>query len=233
MIQYKQMDKAAVFYDLIAGFLLTINISAPTWGRKFDKWLGKWLPRSDDAVNPLRLRTFLLNVFVTLLMLLILISYAISKDISASAPFQWSTVGLFLIGVIVGIFTIFILSLGIQWARRAYGRRQGTTKYDLDKPIFSSPTSQQDANLLTMIWPFSMILGMITLLLLRFATGARIFLAPIILTFVLTISILPTVMLSSRFFTNYLTTNPAKPHYALARIGLIIFVISKIVYFII
>lgn len=227
------MDKVAVFFDLISGFLVTIDIAAPSWGQKFSRWLGKQLPRSDDTVNPLRLRTFLQNVFMTFLALLILISYAISKDISAGAPFQWSTVGLFLIGVIVGIFTIFILSIGIQWARRVYCRRHGATEYELDNPIFSSPTSQQDANLLTMIWPFFIVLGMLTLLLLRFATGTRMFLAPITLTLVLTIFILPTVMLSSRFFTNYIVANPEKPHYALARIGLIIFVISKIIYLVI
>lgn len=227
------MDKVAIFYDLISGFLVAIDVAAPSLGQNIGKWLMRRLPRPDDTVNPLRARTFLLNLFLTLLPLSILVSFAISKDTSAGATFQWSTVGLFVLGVIIGVLVISMLSLAILWLRRAYTRRHGTITFVLDTPIFSSHTSAQDATLLGVIWSFFLILGTLALLLLRFATGTRVFLAAPILTFVLTVWVLPTAMLWNRSFTNYVAANPEKPYYALARIGLLIFVISKIIYLII
>jgi hypothetical protein len=226
------MDKVAVFYDLISGFLVAIDIAAPSLGQKFGKWLMKRLPRPDDTINPLQARTLLLTLFLALLPLLVLISFAVSKDIGADNTFHWSTVGLFILGVIFGVTFILIVSFVSLWIRRAYARRHGTTAFVLDTPIFSSPTSEQDAALLGMIWPFFLVLGILALLLLRFATGTRVILAGPILTFVLTLWVFPTAMLWNRSFANYVTANPEKPEYALARIGLLIFIISKIVYLI-
>jgi hypothetical protein len=224
------MDKVAIFFDLLSGFLVTIDVAAPSWGQKTGSWLMRQLPGSDDTVNPLRPRTFLVNLFLTLLLLSILIFFAIAKDTSAGTTFSWSTVVLFYLGICVGVIIISMLSLAVFWLRRRYTRRHGTTKFVLDKPVFSSPTSAQDATLLAVIWSIFLILGALALFLLRFATGTRVFLAGPILTFVLTLWVLPTAMLSNRSFVNYVTANPEKPHYALARIGLLIFVISKIVY---
>ena len=224
------MDKVAVFYDLIAGFLVAIDVAAPSFGQSIGKWLIGQLPRPDDTVNALRVKTFLLNLFLTLLPLSILISFAISKDISAGATFSWSTVGLFALGVIAGVTVIFVVSLASLWLRRTYNRRHGTTTFVLDTAIFSSPTSAQDATLLGVIWSFFLIFGTFALLLLRFATATRVFLAAPILTFVLTVWVLPTAMLWNRSFVKYVAANPEKPHYALARIGLLVFVISKVVY---
>jgi hypothetical protein len=145
------MDKVAAVYDLIAGLLVAIDVVAPSWGQTAGKWLIEKLPRLDDTVNPLKVRTFLVNLFLTILTLVILISFAMSKDIRVGTPFPWSTVGLFVIGVIIGVIFIFVLSLVILGLRRIWNRRHGTTTYMLNKPIFSSSISAQDATLLGMI----------------------------------------------------------------------------------
>ncbi len=227
------MDKLAIIYDLISGLLVSIDIIAPSLGQSMGKWLIRRLPESDDAVNPLKFRTFSLNLFLTLLPLSILVSFAIAKDMGTGATFQWSMVGLFSLGVIVGVPVVSILSLVILWLRRIYNRRRQTTTFVLDTPIFSPRTSAQDATLLALIWTFSLILGTLTLLLLRFATGENVFLAAPILTFVFTVWFLSTAMLWNRSFAKYISANPEKPYYTLARIGLLIFVLSKIVYLII
>lgn len=226
------MDKVAICFDLLSGFLVAVDIAAPSWGQKIGKWLMRRLPGPNDTINPLQARTLLATLFLTLLTLLILISFAISKDLGAGTTFQWSMVGLFILGVISGIIFILIVAVVILWLRRTYARRHATTTFVLDTPIFSSPTSKQDADLLRRIWPFFLILGILALLLLRFATEARVFLAGPILTFILTVWVFPTAMLWSQSFTNYVTSNPEKPGYALARIGLLIFIISKVVHLI-
>lgn len=227
------MEKVAVFWDLISGLLVAIDVAAPSWGKSVGEWLIRQLPSPEDTVNPLRIRTFRLNLFLTLLPLSILISFTISKDTSAGATFPWSTLCLFVLGVIIGVIVIFMLSLATLWLRRTYNRRHGTTTYVMDTPIFSSSTSAQDATLLGVMWSFFLISGTLALFLLRFATGTRVFLAAPILTFVLTVWILPTAMLWNRSFTKYVAANPEKPYYALARIGLLVFVISKIIYLIV
>jgi len=226
------MDKVAAVYDLIAGLLVAIDVVAPSRGQTAGKWLIERLPRLDDTVNPLKVRTFLVNLFLTILTLVILTSFAISKDMRAGTPFPWSTVGLFVIGVVISVIFISVLSLIILGLRGIWNRRHGTTTYVLNKPIFSSPTTAQDATLLGMLWLSFLILGVLALLLLRFATGTRTFLAPPILTFVLTCWVLPTAMLGNRLFVKYVASNPEKPYYALARIGLLIFIISKFIYII-
>ena len=227
------MDKVAVFFDLISGLLVAIDVAAPSWGKRAGEWLIRQLPNLDDTVNPLRRRTFLLNLFLTLLPLSILISFAISKDVSAGAAFPWSTVGLFALGVIIGVVVISVLSLAILVLRRMYNRRHGTTDYVLDRPIFSSPTSAQDASFLGVMWAFFLILGTLALLLLRFAADTRVFLAAPILALILTVWVLPTAMLWNRSFARYVAANPERPYYALARTGLLIFVISKIIYLVV
>lgn len=72
------MDKVAIFYDLISGFLVAIDVAAPSFGQNVGMWLMRRLPRPNDTVNPLQARTLLLNLFLTFLPLLILISFAIS-----------------------------------------------------------------------------------------------------------------------------------------------------------
>ena len=225
------MDKLAAFYDLISGLLVAIDVAAPSLGQHLGKWLIGRLPSADDTVNPLRLKTFRLSLFLALLPLSIIISFAIFKD--NGATFRWSTVGLLAIGVAIAVIVIFALSLAILQVRRHYNRRHGTTTYMLDKPIFSVPTSAQDATLLGVIWLVFLISGTLALLLLRFATGARVFLAAPILALVLTFCFLPTAMLWNRSLAKSAAANPEKPYYTLARIGLLIFVISKIIYLVV
>lgn len=224
------MDRLAVVYDLVSVTLVAIDVAAPSFGQRIGKWLIMRLPSQHDAVNPLQPRTLVVNLFLTIIPLSILISFAISKDTGAGATFRWSTVGLFVLGVIAGVILIVVLSLASLWLRRTYNRRRGTTAYVLDTPAFASHTTAQDATLLGVIWLFFLILGILALLLLRFATGTRFLLTAPILTFVLTLWVLPTAMLLNRSFVGYVSANPENPYYALARIGLLIFVISKIVY---
>lgn len=223
------MNKVAIFWDLATGFLVAIDLAAPTLGQIVGRWLREHLPKPEDTANPLQIKTFILNLCLTIFPLLILISFAVSKDMSRGAVSQWSTVGLFILGIIIGVSINFALTFTVLVARRIYLHRHRTTTYTLDKPIFSSETSAQEASLLLWIWSASMILGILALFLIRFATGTYAFLAAPILTFVLTFWVFPTATLWTHSFTKYVTANPEKPYYALARMGLLIFVISKIV----
>ena len=227
------MEKVAAFYDLISGLLVAIDIVAPSWGNSVGEWLTRRLSSLDDTVNQIRARTLLSNLPLTLLPILILISFVISKSMSPGVSFPWSTVGLFGLGVAIGVIVIFVVSLVALWLRRTYSRRYGTTPYLLHTPLFSSPTSAQEATRLYVIWSFFLVAGTCALLLLRLVTDARVFLVAPILAFVLTVWVFPTAMLWNRSLVRYIAANPQRPHYALARIGLLIFVISKVIYVVI
>lgn len=187
------------------------------------------MPSPDDTLNPLQFKTFIWNIFLTVLPIAILVSFAISKDISAGAIFNWPTVGLFILGMIIGVIITLTITTIILLAYRIYHQRHGATKFMLDKPIFILPTSKQEASLLRYIWFPFMILGLLPLLLIGLLGGMSEFLVAPILTFVLVLWVLPTVTLWARSFTKYVSANPQKPYYALARMGVLIFVISKIV----
>lgn len=223
------MDKVATFWDLISGLLVTIDVVAPSSGQRAGKWLIARLPQSKDMLNPLHRRTFCLNLLLTLLLLTIMVSFAMSKGQSTGDIFQWSTVGWFTLGVFLGIVVVYLSMATILWRRRINIRRRRITSSILDEPIVPSHTSSEEATPLGAIWVCFLVLGITVLPLLHFATDTRVFLAAMISTFVITIWVLPTAMLSARSLINYFAANSEKPFYALARIGLLIFVASKII----
>jgi hypothetical protein len=216
------MDKVAACCDLIAGFLVAIDIAAPSSGQAVGKWLIKRLPELNETVDLSNVKTFRLSLLFIIPTLAILTFFAIFKDMRAGTTSLWPTVGLFFIGMVIGVIFIFVLSRVISKLRRIYNCRHGTTT-----------TSSQDDTLLlgviVLIWFF----GVLAFLLLRFATGTRTFLAAPILTFVFTCWVLPAAVLWNRYFVkHHVTPTLEKPCYALARIGLLIFAISKLIYII-
>jgi len=226
------MDKVAIFWDLATGLLIAIDIAAPNIGHIVGNWLIKHLPNPEDTVNPLQIKTLIVNLCLTIFPLSILVSYAMSKAMITGAAFQWSLVGLFTLGIVIGVSINITLTSAVLLIRRIVLHRHRTTTYILEEPIFSSQTYSHEASMLLWIWSASMVLGILALFLLGFATGIYSFLAAPILTFVITFWVFPTAMLWTHSFVKYVTANPRKPYYALARIGLLIFVISKVVAFI-
>lgn len=197
--------------DLVAGLLFAVDFLFPTSvGERAGKWLVSLLPKKADTLKPLKPKTFRMNALLTCMAVVGLVVWAIVKGESSTLQMIQDTIG-FVVGLVVGVIVVTSITFGFEKLLMRF------------RPESNS----------SLIWPLtfvaSVVLGCISLYALRLATGELSVLAAPIVTFVLTLWILPCAIGYAGFIRGYIDATPEKPVYALSRIGLLIFVASKII----
>ena len=205
--------KLTTILDLIAGICMALDFLFPKVGEPAGRWLVRQLPDKHEVLDPLHPKTIRFNVIVTFFVLALIIAWAVAKDAGTSTtPQLWGTIGLFAIGSAMGATLITILALTLN---------------KLGKYIYILKTGSQLSYFMWLIGFAVMILALY--LVSSLATkGMIVFITPTA-TFILTVVILPTAMMSAPSVRQFIDATPRKRVYAIARIGLIIFVTSKII----
>jgi len=207
------MTTLTTFLDLIAGLCVAADFLFPNRiGEKAGKWLVKQLPTKTEVINPLHRKTILFNAVITVFVLTLLVAWAIAKDPGVYTTREvWLSIGLFTIGIVFGV--ILMTSLTLVFYK--IGRRFHIV--------------ENESELSTFIWLVSFIIMYYSLLLAAnlAAKGLTLFMTPTA-TFILAVVILPTSMLSSSRVLRFIDATPHKRVYAIARIGLIIFIASRV-----
>ena len=207
------MTNLTTTLDLIAGICMALDFIFPKVGEQIGRWLISQLPDKDEVQDPLHRKTVRFNVVVTLFILALIIAWAVAKDTGVYTTSQyWGTIGLFTLGSLFGSILITILALILK---------------KLGKYIH---TLQTGADLSYVMWlvGFAVMLSALFLVSNLTTRGLIVFIAPTA-TFLLTVVILPTAMMSAPSTRKFLDATPRKRIYAIARMGLIIFVASKII----
>lgn len=206
------MPKLVIVLDLLAGLLIATNyLMSKGTLKRIDGWLRKELPHRGQMRDPLHRRSLRLSIALASLVFVGIIVWAILQDVRNSTTAQQlatSTV-MYLLGALVGmaglVLLVWALRQLLHWANRFIG-------------ILGR------VYLMQAIWVTSVVVCFLAILGMRKVTGALI---PFLVTFALGNLLLGLWMLAVPYVQRYLTTLQGG---ALARIGLVIFVISKLIH---
>lgn len=207
------MTTLTTILDLIAGLCVAADFFFPNKiGEKAGKWLVQQLPTKNEVINPLHRRTILFNATITFIILFLLVAWAIARDTGVYTTSQvWLSVGLFALGIVIGV--VLMTSLAFLF-------------YKIGK-YFKIIVTESEVNPFT--WFVSIFIMYFSLLLAaRLATiGIAEVMTPAA-TFMLAVMILPTSMLSAPSVLRFIDSTPNKRVYAIARIGLVLFIASRV-----
>lgn len=202
--------------DLIAGLLVALNFLIPDKTlEKYDKWILNGLPESGEEWDPLQPKSLRLSIPLATIVFVGLIVWAMLRDLANntySADQVAISALLYVFGALTGGVMLLILAfllrrfMTLAWAKKIFNIKQ---KVDI-RPA---------------IWIFSMVLCLLPVLVLGpiGATGAIIAIGA---TFSIGSFLLGMWMLLVPFVCKYLTLRRDR---VLARIGLIVFIASKLI----
>ncbi len=207
------MTTLTTILDLIAGLCVAADFLFPNRiGEKAGRWLVQQLPTKDEVVNPFHRRTILFNATITFVILSLLVAWAIAKDAGVYTTSQvWRSVGLFALGFVIGV--ILMTSLAFLFYK--------TGKY------LKILVTESEVN--PFIWFVSFFIMYLSLLLASsLATKGITEVMTPTATFILAVMILPTSMLSAPSVLRFIDSTPNKRAYTIARIGLVLFIASRV-----
>jgi len=211
------MSKWLIILDFISGLFFAVDFLFPEKiGKRLGDWLVKQLPEKDEARNPVRWKTIRFNIAVTLFVFALIIVWDMAKNAGEYTALQAATeVGWFAIGSFIAVLLATLIAFAINKLGSYF---------------------QSESELIRFTWQFTFIISFVVSLavlknVLRLATGELTFLAAPILSFILTLPIFPVVMMYATWIRQFIDLTPGKKVYAFSRIGLIIFIASKIIEF--
>lgn len=206
------MIKAAIILDLISGLFFAVDfLFPPSIGRSIGNWLVSLLPEKGKENEPLAKKTLKFNIIVSCLAVVGIVIWAMVVDPGDYSAWQVvKSAILYSVGLIVGI--IFCIFVPIILNKLPKNLRPRTGR-----------------GIIIATWIIGMIIMFVIILALNFIAVNISILAPILI-FVISVSMILIVMMSAKTIRKYVDATPNKRVYAISRIGLILFIISKIIY---
>lgn len=210
------VPKVVIILDLLAGILIATNFLVPDNAlRRIDKWLWGELPTRKQALKPLHRKSIRISIPPAVLLFLGILVWAIVQDFGKrtfSIQQVAVSVGIYLLGAFLGMATLIMLAGGPRglpvWTRRFIHTRPGTTLED--------------------VWFISFVTSFLAFAVLFALIMLKIIIEPLI-------AFLATFVLGDFFLGMWMLLVPYMQGYfrlgnrVLAHIGLIIFIISKVI----
>ncbi len=205
------MIKTAIILDLISGLFFAIDYLFPKKvGDKIGRWLVSLLPEKGHANNPLSRKTLRFNAIVTCITIICFVIWAMVKDPGTYNVWQIvKSAGLYSVGLLLGVGFYIAMPLLLN---------------KLPKRIRPS----DGYSIIGITWLIAIMAYFVFIFSLKSLAAHVNVLAPALI-FIITISVLLMVMIVAEPIRRYVDATPNKRVYAISRIGLVLFIVSKII----